>query len=185
MTSPPFPTPDHIDYAQFSANTVFAATGFYRWPSVALAQAKLESAGWTRLSGRNNGLGIKDFRPGHGTSRTTHETINGQDLVVSQPFADFESVEACYDSHAWLFWNAKNHDGTKIYADALHAPDAESFTRAMAKHYATSPVYATTLISIMRQGGYYRYDQPHGPPTTPPPSLLSRVLSWLLRKAPA
>lgn len=191
MTAPAFPTPDHIRWAQDSALRVHAATGFYRWPSVALGQALLESGGWVHLSGRNNGLGIKDFRPGHGTSRTTHETINGVDRILPQPFADFDTPFDCYLSHAYLFTRVG------VYRDALTARDAESFIRAMSPHYATAPNYVSVLLQICRDRNLYAYDQSvAGPPVAAPPpsqasrspapvagqpSLWSRIRAWFAR----
>lgn len=161
-----FPTPDHIRYAQSTAITVFAETGFYRWPSAVLAQAILESAGWTKLAGKNNGLGIKDFRPGHGTTNLTHETINGVDRVLPQPFADFESIEACYLSNAYLFTKVKRYRD----AGCLTAPAAETFIRRMGPIYATAPNYVDTLLKICRDRKLYQYDQAHGPSAEPKPS---------------
>ena len=77
-----FPTQEHILAAQEAADYWKDQSGFYVWPSVTLAQAVIESANWTRLSGVNNGFGIKatpaQIEAGQATYVWTHEVVKAR-----------------------------------------------------------------------------------------------------------
>lgn len=184
MTSPPFPTPDHIAAAQSAADHVLDLTGFYCWPSASLAQAWNESAAGTRPSGQHNYFGIKatatQIASGQASLHETREVIHGKDRIIRDYFANYPSLTDAYIAHAMLFTRVS------LYAPALSAPTADEFVRRMAKHYATDPRYTTSILALMRQGNLYQYDrpaaQPLSPKPIPTPSLWARFLSWF-RKA--
>lgn len=165
-----FPTQEHIDAAQTAAARVKADTGFYCWPSVTLAQAVIESARWTILSGKNNGFGIKatqaQIAAGKATSRTTREVINGKNVMIDAWFADFASLADAYEAHARLFVRVG------VYAPALKAATADAFLAGIAPHYATDPSYQRVIQGVMRDLNLYRYDAPSAPlsPAPPPPA---------------
>lgn len=163
-----FPTQEHIDAAKEAADRVYVATGFYAWPSAALAQADIESAGWTRLTGVNNGFGIKatsaQQAAGNFTMCPTHEFVNGRSVAVSAPFVNFASLADAYEQHAMLFVRVK------LYAAGAAAKTPRQFVVEIAKHYATAPNYAQVVIGIMDKLDLYQYDDPvHGAATQTTP----------------
>lgn len=186
-----FPTAEHIAAAQQAADRVKALTGFYCWPSATLAQALIESASWTRLSGKNNGFGVKatiaQREAGKATLRTTKEVIGGKEVKIDAWFADYDSLEEAYQAHAMLFVRVG------VYKDGLTAKTAKDFVRAIGPHYATAPTYAATIINVMDRLKLEQYDKPAATPApvpSPAPNpapvgWFTRFLNWLFgRKSP-
>jgi flagellum-specific peptidoglycan hydrolase FlgJ len=157
-----FPTPDHIAAAQKAADAWFTQRHVYIWPSVTLAQACIESADWTKLTGKNNGFGIKatqqQIREGKADFVWTHEYRNGHAYKTRQWFADFDTIDEAYHEHARVLATLK------VYAAAHQAPDAEAFIKAIAPHYATAPDYAQVIIRTMTTLDLYSYDKPKSVP---------------------
>lgn len=151
-----FPSQEHINAAISAANRLQTETHHYVWPSVTLAQACIESDNWTRLTGKNNGFGIKAKRDqidkGDATSVWTHEIINGKRLLVKQEFANFASLDDAYYEHAKLL---AEH---RTYLAGWHTHTADSFIRAIAPHYATAPDYAHVIIHTMLKLNLYQYN---------------------------
>ena len=166
-----FPTKEHIAAAQEAANYWKEKADVYVWPSVTLAQAAIESANWTKLSGVNNGFGIKatpaQVEAGEATYLWTHEVIKGETVKVKQWFANYASLRDAYIAHAKLLATGKP------YAEARKATTPQEFIRIAGKKYATAPDYAAVIISVMDRDGLYRYDKAASAPSATKPHVLS------------
>ena len=116
--------------------------------SVCIAQYSVESE-WGRFpSGKNNFFGIKatkaQIAAGQATSRMTHEFINGQNEYLPQFFADYDSVDTCFEAHAELLMKSWYRD---VQAARTYDAQAEALLK---DHYATAPNYAAALIAIIK-----------------------------------
>lgn len=127
--------------------------------SVCLAQAILESYwGSSRLTREaNNYFGIKATSRG-GTAGTvyfnTYEHINGQQVLMNEPFRAYLTVEDSFVDHGLFFIENPR------YATAMeHTDDPDQFAREIARAgYATAPTYASELIRLMESFNLYAYD---------------------------
>jgi hypothetical protein len=166
-----FPTPEHEQAAQEAADLVYAETKVYVWPSGAVAQVDIESAGATRLAGKNNFGGIKatqaQIASGDASYFWTEEVINGARVKVKQWFATYPTLKDFYVAHARLL---ATH---KVYSTAWKVTDAKAFIRAIAPHYATAPNYAEVVIAVMDRLDLYRLDHPHPNVVLPKPSVVA------------
>lgn len=132
------------------------------WPygpfiSISLAQWAVESAYGRVMSGDNNCFGIKATRAqiasGHATRRTTKEYIDGHYTTLDLFFADYDSLEACFDAHASLLVSPH-------YLRCMRARTPQDY--AMALHYcgyATAPDYAKVVIGVMDHNNLYQFDR--------------------------
>ncbi len=125
--------------------------------SISLAQWAVESRYGQSMSGENNCFGIKATRAqinsGYATERTTKEYTDGHYHLISDFFADYPSLEACFDAHAHLLVSAH-------YLRCMRAATPQDY--AMALHYcgyATAPNYAAVLISVMDHNELYQFDR--------------------------
>jgi len=130
--------------------------------SVDLAQLILESNWGRRTSGKNNYFGIKatpaQIAAGKATEVWTKEQRpNGEVYSIQAYFADYDSLEECFDAHATLLTTSR-------YMDCENAPTPEAYCYALhADGYATALVYATALIQIINQFNLKQYDPPAPP----------------------
>ncbi len=141
----------------FLAPAIRSHAKFYpRGPfiSITLAQLILESAWGTATSGRNNYFGIKGHPP-TATLRWTHETIAGRYVKIPQWFADFDSIESCFDAHAHLLT-------TSHYQRCIDAATPDAYAHALwYSGYATGipgHPYDEALIALMRAHNLYQFD---------------------------
>lgn len=159
-----FPNAEHIKAAQEAADYWKEKTGVYVWPSVTLAQALIESAGWTKLSGKNNGFGIKATQAerdaGNASYVWTTEVKGGQTVKVQQWFADYPSLTDAYIAHGRVLATVK------AYKAAWGAKDARSFVQGIGA-YATAPNYRASILAVMDRMKLEQYDQPGTPITVP------------------
>lgn len=125
--------------------------------SISLAQWAVESAYGVVMSGHNNCFGIKatpqQMAWAHATKRTTKEYINGHYTTMDLYFADYHSLEECFDAHAGLLVSPH-------YLHCMRARTPQDY--AMALHYcgyATAPNYAEVLIGIMDHNNLYQFDR--------------------------
>ena len=120
-----------------------------RWmlpAAVAVAQAALET-GWGRAIRGNNLFGIKARKGQPSQVFTTHEVIDGKRVKLDDRFRVFDTIDDAFDGLAiFILENPR-------YAGAVAARrDPEAFTDALARAgYATDPLYATKIRSIMRR----------------------------------
>ena len=169
-----FPTSEHVQAAQEAADLWKQKTGVYVWPSVTLAQADIESAGWTKLAGVNNGFGIKatkaQIEAGDGTYVWTQEVVNGQRVKVKAWFANFATLALAYSEHARI------PATVKAYSAAWKATTPQAFIEAAGPHYATAPDYAETIIATIERLNLTQYDKPSAGPA-PAPSKSSSIIA--------
>lgn len=119
--------------------------------SITLAQGILESGcGGSRLAVEaNNHFGIKC------KSDWTGEKIYHDDDELQECFRKYSSVEDSYNDHS-IFLTTRSR-----YADLfkLEQTDYKGWAYGLkAAGYATSPIYATSLISIIENNQLYKYD---------------------------
>jgi LysM repeat protein len=127
--------------------------------SVTIAQAIHESYwGSSNLArNANNFFGIK-ARNGEGSAGTywmdAWEVINGQDVIVPEPFRKYNSPDESFIDHGQFFLRNSRYHGAFRYSN-----DPRAFAHAVADAgYATDPAYAPKLIGIMDQFNLYQYD---------------------------
>ena len=128
--------------------------------SVAIAQAIHESDWGTSGLARNanNFFGIK-ARNGEGSAGVymmdAWEVINGQDVVVPEPFRAYNNPAESFVDHGLFFVRNSRYHRAFAYAD-----EPREFARAIADAgYATDPSYAAKLIRIMDLYNLYQYDK--------------------------
>ena len=126
--------------------------------SVSLAQWADESAFGTKPSGVNNFFGIKatkaQIAAGEATDVYTKEFINGQyTRPIPLYFANYPSIEACFDAHAQLLI-------THHYIPCMRATSVEAYCLALHTcGYATEPNYAGILLNIIKENNLTQYDE--------------------------
>lgn len=125
---------------------------------VSLAQWALESAYGKSLSGANNPFGIKGNAQ-NGKLCPTWEVVNGKSVRVKAYFRNFPSLEAAFDHHGAMLTNPLGYyrhsfDELARYKAARDPAARElashAYIRAIAKPYATDPLYAEKLIGIVK-----------------------------------
>ncbi len=129
--------------------------------SVMLAQTILESAWGTSQLGTNanNIFGIKADTTWNGNSYTvfTKEVGNGKTVTVERKFRAYKTIFESITDYGNFFtstpWRTKN------YAKFLEAKDYQSaVSNLQASGYATDPIYAEKLISLIQRYRLYQYD---------------------------
>jgi len=112
-----------------------------KYPELVAAQWRLESGGGQHLSGKNNPFGLK----GPGTTVQTEEVVNGERITIDASFIDFPSLDEAvrYLCQRW-YCDWKEHRGVNNAANRNEA--ARELQR---QGYATEPLYADRLITIM------------------------------------
>ena len=132
-------------YQNTWAGVVSAATDAgAKYPEVLAAQWALESAWGSKVTGKNNYLGIK----GKGTVVTSHEFIDylGKDVPTQSEFKDFPSLFQCvkYVVDRWY----KDFGG---YRGVNRATSELECTELLRKEgYATDPKYSEKLQVILK-----------------------------------
>ncbi len=124
--------------------------------SVTLAQAALET-GWGRatIGDAKNLFGIKGTGPAGSITVPTTEYINGRYVTVQGTFRKYHTWRESIDDHARLLTTSSRYRNCMANKN-----NPDQFARELQKAgYATSPTYASTLISIMKQYNLYQYDR--------------------------
>lgn len=144
-----------------------------RYADLVAAQWALESGFGQHTSGANNVFGLK----GKGTRRTTTEYVNGKPVQIEDGFLDFASVKECVQYLVTRWYRDWDR-----YEGVDRAPTREAAANALVQGgYATDPLYAEKLISLMNE---------HAPlsgvaPVDPKPILLRMVAvqdTWLKKR---
>ena len=144
--------------------------------SVTIAQAIHES-GWgiSKLAREaNNYFGIKAFNhpnPAEVYWIETWEVVDGEDVMVLDPFRAYKSLQESIADHGLFFVRNSRYAPARAMAH-----DARAFAQAIADAgYATDPAYAAKLVRLMDQYDLYQYDLPTGgsKPTSTPGSTLT------------
>jgi hypothetical protein len=124
-------------------------------PSITGAQAIIESTWGTSglVTKANNLFGIKGTYNGQSVEMPTQEYVNGEYVTVNAQFRKYPSWEASVLDHgAFLNDNSR-------YASLLGDKDYSSVAKKLqAAGYATSPTYASSLISIIESDGLHAWD---------------------------
>lgn len=123
--------------------------------SLTASQAFIESnKGNSGLTQRANNLfGMKGNYQGSFVTMKTKEYINGKYVVVDAAFRKYPDWKTSIRDHSDLFLRLKRYKnliGEKDYKKACQNVQADG--------YATSPVYASTLIRIIEQYKLYEWD---------------------------
>lgn len=150
MTNAEFLAAIKEDVIQDMANTGILA-------SLTAAQALIESgSGSSKLSlpPNNNLFGIKGSYNGASVTMKTKEFVNGKYVVVNAAFKKYPSWRESIADHSAMFLRLSryaNLRGEKNYKTACKNVQADG--------YATSPTYASTLISTIEKHKLYLWDQ--------------------------
>lgn len=124
--------------------------------SITIAQAILES-GWGTSElyhNANNSFGIK-WVDGCGYDKyliNTKEVINGQDQIVQAYFRSYKSLADSIEDHA-IFLQKDRYKN--IIGDINYASVAQKLYE---DGYSTSPVYPSSLLTLIERYKLYQYD---------------------------
>jgi len=137
------------------------AEGGPLFPSVSLAQTILETGGkvhkWNNIVGYKVGSGKQTpYWHGRSVSTKTWEVYDGVRYDgVQANWRAYDSIEDCLKDQALLFLNNPGR-----YQRVIDAKDPKSQAEALrACGYATDPEYANKIWSIIRSGGFEKYDR--------------------------
>lgn len=151
-----FPSQNHIDAADASAEYWYSQFGVYSFPSFRLAQTAIESAEGKALSGTNNYWGVKANKDQIAARKfkvcRTHEVIKGKTVEILDKFASYDSLEDGYIQQAKLLVTSP------YYEKSRHDTNPKQYAIDVAVHYATSPSYAKVVIAYMDAHNLYQFD---------------------------
>ncbi|MEG0496821.1 MAG: LysM peptidoglycan-binding domain-containing protein [Carnobacterium sp.] len=125
-------------------------------PSVAIAQAALESAwGTSGLAANHNNLfGIKGNYGGHTANMTTWEVYGGVTYTITADFRAYPNWTTSIKDYG-IFLNVNSR-----YKHALGLTDYKKQIKAIHEAgYATDPHYQTKIISIIEANDLTRFDK--------------------------
>lgn len=124
--------------------------------SLTAAQAYIESnkgnSGLTQKA--NNLFGMKGAYNGQYITMKTKEFSNGKYITVNAKFRKYPSWKESIEDHSGLFLRLSRYEnlrGEKNYIQACKKVQQDG--------YATSPVYADTLIRIIEKYKLYEWDE--------------------------
>ena len=124
--------------------------------SVTLAQAALET-GWGKatIGDAKNLFGMKGTGPAGSITVSTQEYVNGRYVTIRDNFRKYNNWSESFDDHARLI-----SQGSRYRNSMANKGNPDQFARELQKAgYATSPTYASTLISIMKSNNFYQFDK--------------------------
>lgn len=145
--------PEWISAAQSVHKALYPRGPF---ASVTIAQGAIESAWFTKPSGKNNYFGIQatsyQREAGRATPRNTREFVNGAFQPRVEYFADYDSLADGFLAHGVLLvqpW----------YNDCIAATTVAEYCEALVTdHYETGPGYSALLKSIIAEFSLEQYD---------------------------
>lgn len=123
-----------------------------KWPQLVAAQWALESDWGSKPSGKHNYFGLK----GKGTTRTTTEVVDGQEVKIEAAFLDFDSLAACVKylvSRWYRDWDG--YEGINRAATIQAAAD-----QLRVQGYATDPQYPSKLMDLVSRNAAPRRKLP-------------------------
>ena len=127
-----------------------AERGGAKFPELLAAQWALESGFGKYPSGINNFFGIKGTGRNVAstcTEKTTQEWVNGEFITIRDWFRNFASIQECVDYLITRWY--KDYKGYKGINRASTREEAARLLKV--EGYATDPIYAEKLISLMDQ----------------------------------
>lgn len=116
--------------------------------AVTLAQAALETGWGKHLAANFNLFGMKGRGTAGSGMANTQEYVNGQYVGVRDKFAAFNNFYEAVMHHGANFHNGYYQ---KAVTNWPNHKNPEQFARDIHGIYATSPVYADSVIGLMRQ----------------------------------
>lgn len=127
-------------------------------PSVSLAQGILESAWFSKCTGKFNFFGIKAVKDQPFTISWTHEYIDDKYVAVQQKFANYNSAQDAFEAHAEMLVNPRGNFARAIpflnnvekYIKSISLPNKPA--------YATDPDYAEKLLNLIHSQNLTVYD---------------------------
>jgi flagellar protein FlgJ len=122
--------------------------------SFTVAQAALESAWGAHCPGYNL-FGIKANSSWHGpvTSQVTHEVVNGKTIEITANFRAYADWLGSITDHAQFLLTNKRYQPAFAYTTGA------LFAQAVAAAgYATDPLYAQKIVSIIKKYGLSALD---------------------------
>ena len=120
---------------------------------VVLAQSAPESS-WGRAVVSNAYFGVKGHAPsGDSTTFTTHEVIKGKAITIKAPFRAYGSYQDAADDYANMLSN-----NPRFRTCFLHTSSSQFAVSLARNGYATDPIYAHKLNSIIRAHKLDQYD---------------------------
>lgn len=154
MTLDPRFTPPLITMAQASHAKFYPHGPF---TSITLAQWAVESGYGAHLSGINNCFGIKatwqQRDAGQAREVLTHEFLGNHWITEEQYFANYPTLEQCFDAHATLLTSPH-------YQGCVEARTIEEYAQALHScGYATAPDYPEVLLGVIARNNLTQFDQ--------------------------
>jgi hypothetical protein len=135
-----------------------AVSSFKRWSvpaSVTLAQWIVESAWGTSVPpDSNNPFGMKALPGQPAVESSTREISNGESVVVTARFRQFDSLSDAFDQHGRLLAT-----GVQYHTAMTLVASPEAFADALSGIYATDPQYGSTLKWVIKNYGLAQYDR--------------------------
>lgn len=123
------------------------------YPDMAGCEAALESGFGTSALAReaNNLFGLKKHgNPVHGIlTMPTREYLNQEWVVVSAEWMKYDTLAECFTDRMDTLERLKNV--YPEYAEALTAPDPQSYIAAVSKRWSTDPQRAAKVLAIYDQ----------------------------------
>lgn len=126
--------------------------------SVTLAQFAIESGyGKYMPAGSNNPFGIKAAggQP-YVVAHTREETAAGKSYYIDARFRKFANLAEAFEEHARLLATASPYAAAR--AAWAHHHDLSEYVRLMGARYATSTVYAATILSVIHGQNLTQFD---------------------------
>ena len=125
--------------------------------SITVSQAALESgwgeSGLTKTAKNLFGIKADSLWRGETVTLETKEFIRGQWVAVPAKWRKYPSWQASIDDHATFL------KSNPRYSPCFQCSTSEAFARALAKAgYATDPIYADKLISVMTKHNLTTFD---------------------------
>lgn len=130
-------------------------------PSVAIAQALLESAsGTSRLAtSANNLFGIKANPSWEGLTvlMNTAEVVNGKTSFVKAAFRKYSGYDAAIKDYVHFLQVNKRYERAGVFKAGNYTDQAAALQKA---GFATDPHYAAKLIALIKLYQLDQYDPP-------------------------
>ncbi|WP_291292244.1 glucosaminidase domain-containing protein [Enterococcus sp.] len=158
-----------IEQIGWSAQDVAANNDLYA--SVMIAQAILESGyGSSTLSNAPyyNLFGVKGSYNGQSVYLPTNEYINGQWVVMNEPFRQYNSYWESFQDHANVLRSTSFTTGNPHYSGVWKSQTTSFYdaTSYLTGRYATDPGYAQKLNWLIETYQLTRFDTPSTAATT-------------------
>lgn len=130
----------------------YSRTGIFA--SITMAQAIIES-GWACSDIQNNLFGIKCSGYKTCTTVLTHEEVNGQSVATNASFRTYNNIAESIQDHSRFLQENSRYAQHGVFSSKSYQEQARSLKAA---GYATSSVYAETLINTIESYNLDKWD---------------------------